>query len=288
MEDLYPSFSIQSNTTLVNHHTAMDARSYCSFDVVNRWSGRIPYHAWQLACLGSLPLLTEMRRFWPLNILPALLAPIRRCSPPSSNAPQIRDALSLETTHVFVDSKQQVQRITLSQGYMDILRLSTDEAAVRRYIEDLWIPYNRELEAIVDRFALADDVDLVAEELEYRLARHETESYRAWVAVDGSHDEGNLADIDGDFVGFITTDIDETSSVFDRPDRLVICDIYVRKPYRSTGLAHKLVDCAKTRARESGCAELTLEVDVDNERAIAFYEKLGFDPSRQTLVASVE
>ena len=171
---------------------------------------------------------------------------------------------------------------------MNVLPLPADEAAVRRYIEDLWLPYNRELEAIVDGFALADDVDLVAEELAYRLDRHETESYRAWVAVDGSHDEDDLADVDGDFVGFITTDIDESSSVFDRPDRLVICDIYVREPYRGTGLAQELVDRARTRARESGCADLTLEVDVDNERAIAFYEKLGFEPSRYTMVASVE
>lgn len=171
---------------------------------------------------------------------------------------------------------------------MDILRLPADETAVRRYIEDLWIPYNRDLEAIVDSFALADDVDLVTEELEYRLDRHETESYRAWIAVDGSYDECNLADGDGDFAGFITTDIDESSSVFDRPNRLVICDIYVREPYRGTGLAHELVDRARTRARESGCADLKLEVDVDNERAIAFYEKLDFEPSRYTMVASAE
>ena len=171
---------------------------------------------------------------------------------------------------------------------MDILRLPADEAAVRRYIEDLWIPYNRELETIVDRFALADDVDLVAEELEHRLDRHGTESYRAWVAVDGTCDETDLADSDGEFVGFVATDIDESPSVFDRPDRLVICDIYVREPYRGTGLAHELVDRAGTRAREGGCVELTLEVDADNERALAFYETLGFQPSRHTLVAGVD
>lgn len=170
---------------------------------------------------------------------------------------------------------------------MDIRRLPGDERAVRRYIEELWLPYNRELEGIVDGFSLAGDVDIVAEELDHRLGRHETESYRAWVAVDGSPGEGDLAATNGDFVGFVTTDIDESPSVFDSPDRLVICDIYVAEPYRGTGLARELVERAERRARESGCPELKLEVDVENERAIAFYEGLGFEPSRHTMVASV-
>ncbi len=171
---------------------------------------------------------------------------------------------------------------------MEIRRLPAEEAAVRRYIADLWVPYNRDLETTVDRFALADDIDIVPEELEYRLDRHETESYRAWVAVDGSHDEDSLAETDGEFVGFVTTDIDESPSVFDRPERLVVCDIYVRKPYRGTGLAHELIDRARTRARAADCDELKLAVDADNERAMAFYEKLGFEPSRYTMVARLE
>lgn len=170
---------------------------------------------------------------------------------------------------------------------MNIRRLPADEAAVRRYIEDLWLPYNRELEAIGDSFSLADDVDIVAEELDYRLSRHETEHYETWVAVDGSRDEGGLTDTSGDFVGFITTDIDESPTVFDRPDRLVICDIYVKEPYRGTDLSSELVERAKKCARENRCAELQLEVDVDNERALAFYEKLGFEPSRHTMVTNV-
>jgi ribosomal protein S18 acetylase RimI-like enzyme len=167
---------------------------------------------------------------------------------------------------------------------MDVLRLPADEAAVRRYVEDLWIPYSREREALVDDFALADDVDLVAAELEHRLARHATEHYRAWVAVDGATDAADLADVDGEFVGFVTTDIDESPIVFDRPDRLVVGDIYVRDAYRGTGLARALIDRARRRARETGCPELALDVDVDNDRAIAFYEKLGFEPARYTMV----
>jgi len=171
---------------------------------------------------------------------------------------------------------------------MEILRLPADEAAVRRYMEDLWIPYMRDLEAIVDSFALADDVDLMAEELGFQLNRLEDDDCRGWVAVDGSDEEGNLADSDGDFVGFIITKIDEAPDSFARPGQLIISELYVHEPYRGTGLARELVDRARTRAREMGCGELKLDVDVDNERAIAFYEKLDFEPSRYTMVASVE
>jgi len=40
---------------------------------------------------------------------------------------------------------------------MDLVELSAEEAAVRRFVEDLWLPYNRELEATVEWFVLADD-----------------------------------------------------------------------------------------------------------------------------------
>ena len=85
----------------------------------------------------------------------------------------------------------------------------------------------------------------------------------------------------------MTTDIDESPSVFARLDRLVIGDIYVLERYRGTGLARELVDRARTRARESGCTELKLKVDVDNDRALAFYENMGFETVRYTMALSV-
>lgn len=182
---------------------------------------------------------------------------------------------------------QQREVTGLSRGDMIIRRLPDDETAIRRYIESLWLPYNHELEGTVGSFSLADVVDIVEEKFTHRFSLHKSENYEAWVAIDGPHEEGDLATISGDFVGFITTNIDESPTVFDRPDRLVICDIYIKEPYRGTDLSRELVDRAKMRARETGCPELTLEVGVDNERARTFYEKLGFKPSRHTMVASV-
>ena len=178
---------------------------------------------------------------------------------------------------------------------MEIRRLPAEEDAVRRYVEELWLPYHRDLEAAVESHELAEDVDLVAEEVAFRTDRLDSEDYRAWVAVEGrpngerSAEAGDvsLAETEGELVGFVTTERDEAPSVFDRPDRLVTGDIYVRESHRGTGLARELIDRAARRARETGCAELVLDVDVDNERAIAFYEKLGFEPLHRRLRVDV-
>ncbi|MFB6219317.1 MAG: GNAT family N-acetyltransferase [Halobacteriaceae archaeon] len=166
---------------------------------------------------------------------------------------------------------------------MELRRLPAEEDALRRFAEELWLPYHRELAATVEAHALADGVDLVAEEVAFRRERLESGA-RAWVAIE---DGGALAG-DAALAGFVTTSVDESPPVFDRPDRLVVGDIYVREPHRGTGLADRLIDRAAERARASGCDELALDVDVDNERAIAFYEKLGFEPRRRRMVAAAE
>ncbi len=169
--------------------------------------------------------------------------------------------------------------------------LPADEAAVRRYVEDLWLPYHRDIEATVEDHALADGVDITDEEAAFRLEWLEDDDCRIWVAVDAP-DEGSrdvdLDDLDGDFAGFIGTSVAESPSVFDRPDRLIVCDIYVRERYRGTGLARDLIDRAVAQARESGIPELALDVDADNGRAVAFYEKLGFETARRRMRVAVD
>jgi ribosomal protein S18 acetylase RimI-like enzyme len=171
---------------------------------------------------------------------------------------------------------------------MDLVELPAEEAAVRRFVEDLWLPYNRELEATVEQFALADDIDLVAEELPFRLDRVDSDGYRTWVAVDGATDTAPLADTDGAFAGYIAAELDEAPSVFDRPDRLFVRDIYVREPYRGTGLATDLFDRLGVWAHRAGCEEFSLDPHVENDRALAFYDKLGFETTQYHMVASVE
>lgn len=182
---------------------------------------------------------------------------------------------------------------------MEFRELSADEDAVRRYVEDLWLPYQRDLAAVVDDHGLVDGEKVVDAEVDFRLGKLGSETYEMLVAADPEdRDEGDSgvadaggggdADAAGTPVGFIATDVDDAPEVFERPDRLLVCDFYVTEAYRGRGLAGDLLARAVERAREEGCPEVTLDVDVDNERALAFYGKMGFETARMEMHAAVE
>lgn len=172
---------------------------------------------------------------------------------------------------------------------MDFRRLPADESAIERFIEDLVQPYHRELAETVDTFGLAAEYgEQLDEQREFWMDSVSDADFEVWVAVDGMADPfAALADTAGEFAGFITTTPRPSPSVFSWPDRLVIGDFFVHEEYRGTDLAGELIDRAVERARAEGHEEFLLNVDVDNERAKAFYEKLGFDTYRFTLTAPI-
>ena len=53
-------------------------------------------------------------------------------------------------------------------------------------------------------------------------------------------------------------------------------DLFVTEERRRSGLGRDLVEAVKDRARERGCLRLELDVDDDNEPALALYRSLGF------------
>ncbi len=53
-------------------------------------------------------------------------------------------------------------------------------------------------------------------------------------------------------------------------------DLFVSERYRRSGLGRALGEAAIERARELGCVRLELDVDADNEAALALYRALGF------------
>lgn len=172
---------------------------------------------------------------------------------------------------------------------MQFYNLPADRDSVRRFTAELWLPFNRELEEVAEAFDLAEELDISAE-VDFRMGLLEEDSYQVQVAVDGEQrqDDESLATVEDEFLGFITTDINEAPTNFDRPDRLLIGDFYVKEGYRGDGLAQQFMDWAVGRARENECGELTLDVDIDNERARAFYDKYNFEPTKMEMIAPVE
>jgi hypothetical protein len=75
----------------------------------------------------------------------------------------------------------------------NLRELPPEERALGRYVEEFWVPDNRESEGIVEGFSLAEDVDVVSAELEYQLGRLDAEPFRCWVAVDGDDGAGLAA-----------------------------------------------------------------------------------------------
>jgi ribosomal protein S18 acetylase RimI-like enzyme len=190
---------------------------------------------------------------------------------------------------------------------MEIRRLPATAAAAERYAAELWLPYHRDLAAAEDRHALADrpDEELIAAEAAFRLdLLRENADRRLWVvavdpevAPDDADPEAldpedpapvGVPDPDRDLVAFVSTSVDECPEVFARPDRLVVGDVYVDESYRGTGLAERFVERAVADARDHGCEQIRLDVDVDNERAVAFYERAGFEDYRRQMTMAVD
>ncbi|MDB2273617.1 GNAT family N-acetyltransferase [Halorubrum ezzemoulense] len=180
-----------------------------------------------------------------------------------------------------------------------IRRLPSDEEALRRYAADLWLPYNRDLADAVGVHDLADwpEERFVERHVEFARNQLDDSGSRGWVAAtaaDGADDAAvdpataAVTDPDLDLVGLLMTSVDACPDPFDRPDRLVIGEIYVAAPYRGTGLADRFVERAVADARDHGCGQLRLDVDVDNERAVAFYERTGFEEYRKQVTMAVD
>ncbi len=55
-----------------------------------------------------------------------------------------------------------------------------------------------------------------------------------------------------------------------------ITELIVSRDCQGKGIGEALVDEAKRLARTMGCDELDVSVEIENERAKGFYEKLGF------------
>ena len=171
---------------------------------------------------------------------------------------------------------------------MELVPLTPDDSTLRRYVTELWLPYNRELSEVVSSFDLTDEhtrEELIDAEIAFRRDWLDEADRRAWLAVDGEVTDPGT---DGEVTGFVTCEGDPAPSVFDRPDRVTIGDIYVRPPFRGIGLADRLVDRVAEHARDEDYEELRLEVHEANDRAKSFYRSLGFETHRRVMTVPTD
>ncbi|MBU4195062.1 MAG: GNAT family N-acetyltransferase [Actinobacteria bacterium] len=65
-------------------------------------------------------------------------------------------------------------------------------------------------------------------------------------------------------------------SLYHGGNTAAITELIVSKVSQGKGIGALLVEESKRLGRSMGCEELDVSVEVDNENAIGFYEKLGF------------
>jgi ribosomal protein S18 acetylase RimI-like enzyme len=108
-----------------------------------------------------------------------------------------------------------------------------------------------------------------------------TDTYRAryldWVGRCVDEDERcvTVAVDDGDLVGYVFVLPESLAFVW---DAAVLNEIYLDPDYRGTGAGDDLMDAALAFARDLDLPldRLVLDVDRENDRAQAFYERWGF------------
>lgn len=97
---------------------------------------------------------------------------------------------------------------------------------------------------------------------------------------------GLLAEQDGEAVGYLIGYVKEAYSL--RPIKTADLEsVYVKKAFRSQQVGQQLVEAFFTWAKERGAQRISVTAYATNERAIAFYQRMGFAPKNVTLEAGV-
>jgi len=165
-------------------------------------------------------------------------------------------------------------------------RRLTDED-VSRFVEELWLPFAREMEGYGEWNELADDVDLAAAASEYRREQLADDDQRTWIAVD-ELDPAVPSESGAEFAGYIAASRRESPPVFARGAKVHVDGLFVNERYRNTGLASDLLSRARDWAADLDCEELTLSVGEPNDRARAFYEREGFETRRHRMATPLD
>lgn len=117
-----------------------------------------------------------------------------------------------------------------------------------------------------------------AERYEAKLTDRYRERYLDWVGRCVERDPGCVlvADDGSELAGYAFLLPEQLAFVW---DAAVLNEIFVREDHRGTGVADALMERALDVARDQQLPldRILLDVDAENERARAFYDRYGFD-----------
>lgn len=147
---------------------------------------------------------------------------------------------------------------------MEVRRLVEED--VTALVEELWLPFAREMADLDAYNALAEDVREDA--LAYRRERLAAAAAVTFVADDGG------------LIGYTALSHSEPPSVFARGPAVSVEEVYVAPERRGEGVATVLLERAEAWGRERGCERATLSVNADNATARALYEDRGYGVRR--------
>ena len=154
---------------------------------------------------------------------------------------------------------------------MELRRL--DESDLPAFVDELYLPFAREMATIDDYNELTEEGTVREESLAYRRDQLSDPDTRVWVA---ESDDGALA-------GYACASLEESAPIFTRGATLSLAELYVVPDHRGDGVADALFDRAAGLGRERDCERLGLSMNAENERARAFYERRGLEPRRLKL-----
>ena len=146
-----------------------------------------------------------------------------------------------------------------------------DDAADRRALWELKVAFETDLGA-------GTGGEEKARTYEAKLTDDYRRRWLAWVDRCVADDDClRVAEAGGEAVGYVFVLPERLAFVW---DAAVVNELYVTPARRGTGVADALLEAAVELARGQDLPldRLLLDVDPDNERAYAFYERHGFEP----------
>lgn len=155
---------------------------------------------------------------------------------------------------------------------------------VERLVEELWLPFAREMEAIESHDALADEETVRAEAVEYRRERLDDDDVATYVVDAG---DGERRDGGAELIAYAEAEVRASPPVFERGDECYVHGVYVVPDHRGAGIAEDLMARIEEWGRERGCEYATLDVHPDNAAAKSLYDDRGYEVLREKMALAL-